>query len=131
LSSPTVLQRGGLAAGLSATIASLGQVFRKFSLVILVLVVNFVLIPLLGWGVAELFALATPAFIAMVLVACSPGAPFGVKPAVTSGGDVVTASSLQILMAALGSFTFPFTANWILSAANLRRASPSRSAAWC
>jgi BASS family bile acid:Na+ symporter len=108
-----------LAAGLSATIASLGQVFRRFWLVILVLLVNFVLIPLLGWGVAELFALATPAFIAMVLVACSPGAPFGVKPAVTSGGDVVTASSLQILMAALGSFTFPFTANWILSAANL------------
>ena len=36
-----------------------------------------------------------------------------------SGGDVVTASSLQILMAALGSFTFPFTANWILSAADL------------
>jgi BASS family bile acid:Na+ symporter len=108
-----------LAAGLNATIASLGQVFRKFWLVILVLVVNFVLIPLLGWGIAELFALATPAFIAMVLVACSPGAPFGVKPAVTSGGDVVTASSLQILMAALGSFTFPFTANWILSAADL------------
>jgi bile acid:Na+ symporter, BASS family len=50
-----------LAAGLSATIASLGQVFRKFWLVILALVVNFVLIPLLGWGVAELFALATPA----------------------------------------------------------------------
>jgi bile acid:Na+ symporter, BASS family len=108
-----------LAAGLSATIASLGQVFRRFWLVILVLVVNFVVIPLLGWGVAELFALATPAFIAMVLVACSPGAPFGVKPAVASGGDVVTASSLQILMAALGSFTFPFTANWILTAANL------------
>jgi len=108
-----------LAAGLSATIASLGQVFRRFWLVILVLVVNFVLIPLLGWGIAELFALATPAFIAMVLVACSPGAPFGVKAAVISGGDVVTASSLQILLAALGSFTFPFTANWILSAADL------------
>ncbi len=108
-----------LAAGLSATIASLGQVFRRFWLVILVLVVNLVLVPLLGWGIAELFALATPAFIALVLIACSPGAPFGVKVAVTAGGDVVTASSLQILIAVLGSFTFPITANWILSAADL------------
>ena len=62
-----------LAAGLSATVASLGRVFRKVWLVILVLVVNFVLVPLLGWGIAELFALTTPAFIALVLVACSPG----------------------------------------------------------
>ncbi len=108
-----------LAAGLSATVASLGRVFRKFWLVILVLVVNFVLVPLLGWGIAELFALTTPAFIALVLIACSPGAPFGVKVVVTAGGDVVTASSLQILIAVLGSFTFPITANWILSVADL------------
>ena len=77
------------------------------------------LVPLLGWGIAELFALTTPAFIALVLIACSPGAPFGVKVAVTAGGDVVTASSLQILIAVIGSFTFPITANWILSAADM------------
>jgi BASS family bile acid:Na+ symporter len=108
-----------LAAGLSSTITALGQVFRRFWLVILVLVVNFVLVPLLGWGLAELFALATPAYIAFVLLACSPGAPFGAKLAVSQRGDIVTGGALQVLMAALGSITFPFTANWILSSADL------------
>jgi BASS family bile acid:Na+ symporter len=108
-----------LAAGLSTTVAALGQVFRRVWLVILVLVVNFVLVPLLGWGLAELFALAAPAYVAIVLIACSPGAPFGAKVAVTQRGDIVTGGALQVLMAALGSITFPFTANWILSAADL------------
>lgn len=108
-----------LAAGLSTTTAALGQVFRKVWLVLLVLIVNFVLVPLLGWGIAELLALATPAFIALVLIACSPGAPFGTKVAVMQRGDVVTAGALQVLMAALGSVTFPFTANWIISNAGL------------
>lgn len=108
-----------LAAGLSTTVAALGQVFRKVWLVILVLIVNFVLVPLLGWGIAELFALATPAYVALVLLACSPGAPFGTKVAVTQRGDIVTAGVLQVLLAALGSITFPFTANWIISSADL------------
>jgi BASS family bile acid:Na+ symporter len=108
-----------LAAGLQTTIAALGQVFRKIWLVILVLIVNFVLIPLLGWGIAEMLALATPAYIAIVLLACSPGAPFGAKAAVIQRGDVVTASALQVLMAAVGSITFPFTANWIMTSADL------------
>ena len=108
-----------LAAGLSTTVTALGQVFRRFWMVILVLIVNFVLVPLLGWGIAELFALTTPAYVALVLLACSPGAPFGTKLAVTQRGDVVTAGALQVLMAALGSITFPFTANWILASADL------------
>ena len=108
-----------LAAGLSTTFTALGQVFRKFWLLILVLLANFVAIPFIGWGVAEMLSLATPAFIAMVLVACSPGGPFGAKMAVIQRGDVVTGGVLQVLLASLGSVTFPFTANWILSAADL------------
>jgi BASS family bile acid:Na+ symporter len=108
-----------LAAGLSATVAALGQVLRRFWLVLLVLIVNLVLIPLLGWGLAELFALTTPAYIALVLVACSPGGPFGAKAALIQRGDVVTAGALQILLAVVGSVTFPFTASWVLSAADL------------
>jgi bile acid:Na+ symporter, BASS family len=108
-----------MASGLSATFAALGQVFRRVWLVLLVLVVNFVLVPLLGWGIAEVFSLALPAFVALVLVACSPGGPFGVRLAAIQRGEIVTAGTLQILMAALGSITFPFTAQWILSAATI------------
>lgn len=108
-----------LAAGLSTTIAALGGTFRNAGLVVLVLVVNLVLVPLIGWGTAALFFLATPAYIALVLIACSPGAPFGAKLAMIQRGDVVTGASLQVLLAVAGSVTFPLTANWILSAANL------------
>jgi BASS family bile acid:Na+ symporter len=111
-----------LASGLSATFSAIGQVFRRGWLLLLVLIVNFILVPLLGWGVAELFALSVPAFIALVLVACSPGGAVGVRLAAMQRGEIVTAGTLQILMAALGSITFPFTANWILSAATIEGA---------
>jgi BASS family bile acid:Na+ symporter len=107
------------AAGLGTTLAALGGAFRHVVLVVLVLVVNLVLVPLLGWGMAAVFSLAAPAYAALVLIASSPGAPFGVKMAMAQRGDVVTASALQVLLAAVGSVTFPLTANWILSAANL------------
>lgn len=108
-----------LAAGMSTTMAGLGRVFRNVPLVLLALAVNLVLVPLLGWGIAAMLSLATPAFIALVLIASSPGGPFATKLAVTQRGDVVTAGSLQVLMAALGSITFPITVSWILSTADL------------
>lgn len=85
---------------------------------LLVLIANLVLVPLLGWGIAALLALATPAYVALVLIASSPGAPFGAKLAMIQRGDIVAAASLQMLLAVIGSITFPITANLILQAAH-------------
>jgi BASS family bile acid:Na+ symporter len=108
-----------LAAGLGTTVAALRETFRNVGLVILVLVVNLVLVPLIGWGTAAILSLATPAAMALILIASSPGAPFGAKLAMIQRGDVVTGSSLQVLLAAIGSVTFAPTANIIFTAAKL------------
>jgi bile acid:Na+ symporter, BASS family len=74
---------------------------------------------LIGWGTALVRSLATSAFVALVLLACSPGAPFAAKLAMIHRGDVITGVSLQVLLAAVGSLTFAPTANLIFTAANL------------
>jgi BASS family bile acid:Na+ symporter len=106
-------------AGPGITFSALMGTFRQVGLVLLVLVANLVLVPLIGWGAAALFSLATPAYIAMVLIASSPGAPSGAKLAMIQRGDVVAGSALQVLLATIGSVTFALTANWILKAANV------------
>ncbi|TQM13619.1 bile acid:sodium symporter family protein [Pseudonocardia kunmingensis] len=108
-----------LSAGLRTSIAALLGVLRNGLLVLLVLVANLVVVPLLGLAVGLLFALSTAGLVALVLVASSPGAPFGAKMAMIQKGDVVTGSVLQVLLAAVGSLTFPVTANLLLSWANL------------
>jgi bile acid:Na+ symporter, BASS family len=103
-----------LAAGLGTRVADLVAVLRRGSLLALVLAANLVVVPLLGWGVAWLFGLGTAATIALILVASSPGAPFGAKVAMIQRGDVLTGSTLQVLLAAVGSVTFPLTANVLI-----------------
>jgi len=108
-----------VSAGFTTTFESLGGVLKRWSLVIMVLFVGFVLRPLIGWGTAELFSLDTPAYIALVLLAAVPGAPLGVKFVKMSGGDVVTGAAFQVLLAVVASLTFAPTANLIIEAANL------------
>ena len=88
-------------AGLSTTLSALGGVFKNVKLLILVLLAALIVRPLVGWGTAAALSLATPAFIAMLLLAACPGAPFGAKLVMTSRGDVVTGASLQVLLAAM------------------------------
>jgi bile acid:Na+ symporter, BASS family len=108
-----------LAAGLGTSTADLVAVLRRGSLLALVLATNLVVVPLLGWGVAWLFGLSTAATIALILVASSPGAPFGAKVAMIQRGDVLTGSTLQVLLAAVGSVTFPLTANVLIGWAGI------------
>jgi bile acid:Na+ symporter, BASS family len=103
-----------LAAGLGTRVGDLVSVLRRGPLLVLVLAANLVAVPLLGWGVAWLFGLSTAATIALLLVASSPGAPFGAKVAMIQRGEVLTGSTLQVLLAAVGSVTFPVTANLLI-----------------
>jgi len=103
----------------TTTFANLGSVLRKVGLVGLVLVTGLVIRPLVGWGIAELFSLGAPAYIALVLLAAVPGAPLGVKFVMGAKGDVTTGATFQVLLAVVASFTFASTANFILETADL------------
>ncbi|GIE88402.1 bile acid:sodium symporter [Actinoplanes regularis] len=107
------------AAGLGATITALRRAFTDLPLLALVLAANLILIPLLGWGLAALFGLAAAPYVALVLVASSPGGPFGAKLAMMQHGDVTTGAAMQVLLAALGSITFGLTADALLTAADV------------
>ena len=107
------------AAGLATTTKALGSVFRNILLVVLVLITAFVLRPLVGWGVTMIFPLGVAASIVMLLLASVPGAPLGVKFAMSAKADLTTAASLQVLLAVIGSFTFAPTANFLIGASGL------------
>ena len=108
-----------VSAGFTTTFSAIGKVLSRVLLVVLVLVTGLVLRPLVGWGLAELFSLDTPAYIAMILLAVVPGAPLGVKFVMGARGDVTTGAVFQVLLAVVASFTFAPTANAILEAADL------------
>lgn len=107
------------AAGLGATLPSLRAVLSNVPLLVLVLLANLVVVPLLAWGIAALFALPEAAFIALLLTASSPGGPFGAKLGMVQNGDVVAGAAVQVLLAAIGSITFGPTVNVILEAADV------------
>lgn len=111
-----------LSAGLRTEVSTLVAVLRNGLLVVLVLLANLVVVPLLGLAIGMLFSLSAAALVALVLVASSPGAPFGAKMAMIQKGDVVTGSVLQVVLAAVGSLTFPVTANLLLVASGLGQA---------
>ncbi|MGV9937209.1 hypothetical protein [Streptomyces olivaceoviridis] len=119
------------AAGLRATVPALRGVFADIPLLAPALIANMVVIPLLGWGIGALFGLPSAASIALVLIASSPGGPFGAKLATGQQGDVVAGAATQVLLASLGSLTFAPTVNAILTAADIRTEAPSTSARWC
>ncbi|MGI9539893.1 MAG: bile acid:sodium symporter family protein [Miltoncostaeaceae bacterium] len=108
-----------VSAGFTTTVDAIRSVLSKWWLFLLVLVIALGIRPLIGWGTAEVFDLAVPAFIAMVLLASVPGAPLGVKFVMGAKGDVTTAAVFQVLLAVIASFTFAPTANLIIDAADL------------
>jgi BASS family bile acid:Na+ symporter len=107
------------AAGLATTTKALASVFKNVWLVVLTLIVAFVLRPLVGWGLAAVFSLGTASFIVMLLLAAVPGAPLGVKFAMSAKADLTTAAALQVVLAVVGTFTFAPVANFMIGAAGL------------
>ncbi|MFC6067114.1 bile acid:sodium symporter [Streptomyces ochraceiscleroticus] len=107
------------AAGLGATLTGLRGVFTNVPLLLLALLANMVILPLLGWGLGALLSLPSAAFIALILVASSPGGPFGAKLAMVQKGDVVGGAAMQVLLASVGSITFAPTVNALLTAADV------------
>jgi BASS family bile acid:Na+ symporter len=108
-----------VSAGFTTTFEDLASVLSRVGLVVMVLITGLVLRPLVGWGLAELFNLDNPAFIAMVLVASVAGAPLGVKFVMGAKADLTTGAAFQVLLAVVASFTFAPTANLIIEAADL------------
>lgn len=109
-----------LAVGLGTTAQMLRRTMSNGLLLVGALAANMVLIPALGWGLANLLAPAGTTFIALVLAAASPGGPFGAKLAQVQRGDAVAGAALMAILVVLGSLSVPVVVAFILSTARVR-----------
>jgi len=107
------------AAGLTTTTKALGSVLKNVLLLVLVLITAFVLRPLVGYWLTMIFGLGAASAIVMLLLASVPGAPLGVKFAMSAKADLTTAAAMQVVLAVVGTFTFAPTANFLIGAAGL------------
>jgi bile acid:Na+ symporter, BASS family len=108
-----------LAVGLGTTGTMLRRTIGNAPLLLGALAANLVLIPALGWGLAEILAPDGPTFIALILAGASPGGPFGAKLAQIQRGDAVAGAALMAILAVIGSLSVPIVVAFILSTAEV------------
>lgn len=87
-----------LAMGLSLTVVQIMEPLRSVRLVLISLVANFVAVPLIGWGIAELLALEEGLAIGLTIMAVAAGAPFLPKLAAAANGSVAFSVGLMVLL---------------------------------
>ena len=87
-----------LAMGFSLTIPEIREPLSDWKLVGLALVANFVLVPLLGWGLTELFDLRAGYEVGLLVMATAAGAPFLPKLAQVAQGNMAFSVGLMVLL---------------------------------
>lgn len=87
-----------LAMGLSLTMAQILQPLKNARLVLLALLANFVLVPLLAYGIVLLIPLEQSLQIGLVVLATAAGAPFLPKLVQGAKGDIALGVGLMVLL---------------------------------
>jgi predicted Na+-dependent transporter len=87
-----------LAMGMSLTTAMILKPLKSVRLVVLALVANFVLVPLLAYGIASLIPLDAPLKDGLIILSCAAGAPFLPKLVQGAKGTVALGVGLMVLL---------------------------------
>lgn len=87
-----------LAMGLSLTIPEIIEPLKNARLVVLALAVNFVLVPLLVWGLQAVLSLDEAIYTGLVLMATAAGAPFLPKLAQAAKGNIAFSVGLMVML---------------------------------
>lgn len=90
-----------LAMGLSLTVKQIVDPLRSVRLVVAALAANFVAVPAIGWGIAELLSLDDGLAIGLTIMACAAGAPFLPKLAEAAEGDLAFSVGLMVMLMVL------------------------------
>jgi bile acid:Na+ symporter, BASS family len=96
-----------LSVGLSYTVRQIVDPLRNARLVILVLVANFVLVPLLTFAVMGILSLDRSLEIGLILLATAAGAPFLVLLVRSADGDMALSAGLLVLLLVVTIFYMP------------------------
>jgi arsenite transporter len=96
-----------LGTGLSLTVAQILQPLKNARLVILALLANFVLVPLLAFGIARVLPLDQSLQIGLIVLATTAGAPFLVKEVAAAKGNLSLGVGLMFLLMIVTIFYVP------------------------
>lgn len=103
-----------LAMGLSLTIPQIIQPLKNVRLVIVALLANFVLIPLLAYGLLLVIPLEESLRIGLILLATAGGAPFLPKLVQVAKGDVAFGVGLMVLLMVVTIIYMPLMLPFLL-----------------
>ncbi|WP_206731789.1 bile acid:sodium symporter family protein [Halorubrum amylolyticum] len=95
--------------GVKLSVSQLVGALRKRRLLANALVVNLIAVPLIVYLFVQIVSVEAGFAAGMVLLAVSPGAPFGPKLAEISDSDVAFASGLMVILCALSVVTIPIS----------------------
>jgi predicted Na+-dependent transporter len=96
-----------LGTGLSLTVAQILQPLKNARLVILALLANFVLVPLLAFGITRVLPLDQSLQIGLIVLATTAGAPFLVKEVAAAKGNLSLGVGLMFLLMIVTIFYVP------------------------
>ena len=104
-----------LAMGLGLTVAQIVQPLKNVRLVVLALLANFVLVPLLAYGISLVIPLEDSLKIGLLVLAASAGAPFLVLEAQGAKANLALAVGLMTLLMVVSIFYLPLVLPLLLT----------------
>ncbi len=104
-----------LGMGLGLTLAQITQPLKNMRLVLLVLLANFILVPLLAYVIALVLPLSEPLKIGLIIIACSAGAPFLVLEARGAKANLALAVGVMTLLMVITVFFLPLVLPLLLT----------------
>jgi bile acid:Na+ symporter, BASS family len=108
-----------LSVGFSYTLGEIVKPLHNLRGVFLTLAANFVLVPLLAYGVTRLLSLEPPVALGLMLAATAAGAPFLLKLTQIAHADLAFASGLLVLLLVVTIVYMPIVVPLIAPAATV------------
>lgn len=101
-------------AGLQVNRAHLAEIIKNGGLLVRVLIANFIIVPAVGYGLAQLFRLPAEIETGFLLMVIAPGVPFVLASVRKRGGRLALAVEMALVLPLLSILTIPITAALVL-----------------
>lgn len=103
-----------LGMGLTLELTDFSRVFRAPAPILWGVLLQYTVMPLLGWGMGLLFQLPTPFAVGLVLVCCCPGGTASNLIAYLAKADVALSVSMTAFSTILAAACTPLLTEWIV-----------------
>lgn len=119
-----------LAVGLGHTLREILGPMLDARGVVRALVANFVLVPLLAYGVVQVLPLDRSYATGLMLIATAAGAPFLIRLTAAAGGNMPLSASLTMLLLPTTVFLMPLMVPWVAPDARVSPAAIALPLLW-